>query len=592
MRSLLDLKVALVLTSLFFGELSHANPGLRCNQMKMATSFTQLPFKTSFQEMVQCKYSNDTGERLFLAQPGSMSPVPNCDFDPQLTRISAQEQQAVNQRIGQYLQQHTGSREAELVYTLPVVFHVIHQGEPIGVGNNISEAQIQSALTELNNHFRKVPGTNGNGNGVDVRIQFQRAVRDPNNNPTNGILRVNGAGITNYVSQGIAGAANPGANEMDIKNLSRWDQTNYINIWVVHKIGNGTGIQGYATFPTTNPSDGIVILHSALGTSGTVTSNNNKSTTLSHEMGHYLSLYHTFHSTTSCVETNCATQGDRICDTPATTQNTSCSNPACQTNPQPQNVNLYMDYTGESCKNSFSQGQKDRMRASLMTERASLLSSNALTPVVANDVAIMEVVSPLSASCSSSSEVKLLIGNFGQSTLTSFNLKIKRPIGLPISQNKTVNIPAGTSQVVSFNPVTLASGLNNLKFTVSAPNGQPDGDGANNSKTKKVVFGANSSSLTVSISLDHFGSETTWDIKTNAGELIQGGGPYTNNTPNAVQTSNVCLPAGCYVFTMRDSYGDGQSLVNGSFSLSEGSSVIASGSGDWGSQQVHNFCVD
>jgi hypothetical protein len=92
--------------------------------------------------------------------------------------------------------------------------------------------------------------------------------------------------------------------------------------------------------------------------------------------------------------------------------------------------------------------------------------------------------------------------------------------------------------------------------------------------------------------LDHFGSETTWDIKTNTGELIQGGGPYTNNTPNAVQTSNVCLPAGCYVFTMRDSYGDGQSLVNGSYSLSEGSSVIASGSGDWGSQQVHNFCVD
>ena len=65
------------------------------------------------------------------------------------------------------------------VYTLPLVVHVIHRGAPIGVEENISDAQILSAVHALNEDFRKVAGSNGDGLGVDVLVEFELAKRTP-----------------------------------------------------------------------------------------------------------------------------------------------------------------------------------------------------------------------------------------------------------------------------------------------------------------------------------------------------------------------------------------------------------------------------
>ena len=299
---------------------------------------------------------------------------------------------------------------------IPVVVHIIHIGEAVGVGNNISDAQVNSAITALNNMYRKKAGTYGDGGGVDMEIEFQLATRDPNCNPTTGIVRVNGSSVPNYATMGVKSNVS-GADEIAIKNLSRWPNTDYYNIWVVSEIENnngGSGIQGYAYFPGAPASlDGTIVINSAFGTTGTVKSYTNRGQTLAHEMGHAFNLYHTFEGDgtgSSCppVINGCGTgQGDCIADTePHKRSNSTCpvgTTNTC-TNAAIGNVyKNYMDYSSQTCSNEFTTDQKDRVRTAISQLRPGLLSSQGLST---SSISI-----PLAASCSPSGTV--LSNNFG-----------------------------------------------------------------------------------------------------------------------------------------------------------------------------------
>mgnify|MGYP000986645203 CR=1 FL=1 len=82
-------------------------------------------------------------------------------------------------------------------YTIPVVVHVIHLGEPVGTGSNISDAQILDAINGLNERF-----ANSNGQGLDCEIDFCLATQTPDGCPTNGINRVDGSGVPGYATEG------------------------------------------------------------------------------------------------------------------------------------------------------------------------------------------------------------------------------------------------------------------------------------------------------------------------------------------------------------------------------------------------------
>mgnify|MGYP003745516971 CR=1 FL=1 len=86
---------------------------------------------------------------------------------------------------------------------IPVVVHVIHTGQNVGVGANISTAQINGAIEAINDRYRKTPNTHGDAAGVDTEIQFILAKRDPDCNATTGIVRVNGSSVTDYSNEGI-----------------------------------------------------------------------------------------------------------------------------------------------------------------------------------------------------------------------------------------------------------------------------------------------------------------------------------------------------------------------------------------------------
>jgi len=262
------------------------------------------------------------------------------------------------------------------LYTIPVVVHVIHLGEPIGTGSNITDIQIQQAIAGLNDRFRNI-----NGLGVDVELEFCLASKDPNGNSTNGINRVDGSSVPNYSANGITPTGNPcsGAVATVIKDLSRWPVSDYYNIWVVSEICNG-GFVGYASYPVGGLYDGLVIVSTSMtSTSGT----------LPHEVGHGFFLYHTFNGdggNVSCpVDTNCLIDGDRVCDTPPHKQSDcGTTNPCTSSGVWDNSRYNYMAYC--PLVNRFTQGQKDRIRATaIVAPRASLLTSVGCGPLGINE---------------------------------------------------------------------------------------------------------------------------------------------------------------------------------------------------------------
>ena len=281
-------------------------------------------------------------------------------------------------------------RDNNAVYILPVVVHVIHTGTAVGAADNPTNAQINALISNLNKSFRKQLSTSG---GADMRIQFKLAIRSPNCTSTTGINRVDGSVVANYATGGITNYNYTGsADEKLVKNLSRWPNTDYINIWIVNKInGNASYPGGYAYFPEYNSAaiDGLVLQASVV---------NGTNSTIVHEMGHFLNLYHTFYDgayeTTCASNTDCANEGDKVCDTevhlnvPCSTTTNGCNSNSpfvmADTTKHYTVQNNYMGYT--DCQYMFTAGQKTRARAALFSFRYGLVTSKALTAPVSGSV--------------------------------------------------------------------------------------------------------------------------------------------------------------------------------------------------------------
>jgi hypothetical protein len=288
--------------------------------------------------------------------------------------------------------QNSQKRGTRNVVTIPVVVHVIHAGEPIGTGTNISDAQIYSQIDILNEDFRLLNADSLDSNhpfwvdAADSEIEFCLAQQDEDGFATNGINRVDGLAEFGYDSWW-------NQEEVDtlVKPATQWDPLSYLNIWVVAFDPNGDAadLLGYANFPDEHgfDHDGVVIRYEAFGDEGTAgTGNftgNNLGRTATHEIGHYFNLRHIW-GDTICGD-------DFVADTPP--QEFEEGNSGCPTFPHnafntcgsDANGEMYMnymDYVDDDCMNMFTFGQADRMDAAIFGPRASLLSSVACqTPV-------------------------------------------------------------------------------------------------------------------------------------------------------------------------------------------------------------------
>ncbi len=281
-----------------------------------------------------------------------------------------------NEALIQRFQKNPQNNKSGSVLEIPVVVHIIHTGQSIGTGANISMTQINSAITRMNDRYR-----NAHSSSVDTEIQFVLAKRDPSGNATTGVNRVNGSGVTNYSADGVDAGGGVGANETAVKDLSRWPNTQYYNIWVITEIegNNGQfGIQGYAYFPGASASiDGTIIMHTCFGTTGTVNSFNNEGRTLVHELGHGLNLYHTFQGDSN--GSSCPTgNGDEVADTEPhirAASNCPTGTNSCTGVAYAGVTDNFMNYSSQTCALEFTAGQSTRMRAAILASRPHLASS-------------------------------------------------------------------------------------------------------------------------------------------------------------------------------------------------------------------------
>jgi len=101
----------------------------------------------------------------------------------------------------------------------------------------------------------------------------------------------------------------------------------------------------------------------------------------------------------------------------------------------------------------------------------------------------------------------------------------------------------------------------------------------------------NGTNVTLTLNFDNYPEETTWSI-TQGGSTVASGGTYGSQPDGSTLNIDVCLPNGCYDFTINDSYGDGICCAygSGSYALRNGASTYASG-GSFTSSETTNFCV-
>lgn len=252
------------------------------------------------------------------------------------------------------------------VCRIPVAFHILHSASGTG---NIDESFILSQMEIFNEDFRAIPGTPG-GPGTDTTIEFvlDRITRSSNDFWFNDL---------------------PDPVEGNYYDNLAVDPHNYLNIYSCVPMGAGGVILGYvADFPQSGGyvgtnEDRVVILHSSIGRDSP-NPPYHQGRTATHEVGHYLGLYHPFQG--ACGTTSppgCYSTGDRICDTPGDAEShggcpvtsNSCPDPGLDP------VHNYMEYTDDTCMNQFTPEQTRRARCTLIHYRPQ--ACDAVTAVLA-----------------------------------------------------------------------------------------------------------------------------------------------------------------------------------------------------------------
>ncbi len=392
---------------------------------------------------------------------------------------------------------------------------------------NISDAQIQSQIEVLNEDFRRQNGDADNTWSQATDTEIEFCLASVD--PSGNATN----GITRKSSSTSSWGTNDNMKSSANGGVDAWPTSDYLNMWICNI---GGGILGYAQFPGGSAAtDGVVMGpqyfgSSAKGSGFYLSAPFDLGRTTTHEVGHWLNLRHIWGDGGCNVD-------DFVSDTPTSdAANYGCtsSHTSCSSTDMVQN---YMDYSDDACMNLYTEGQKARMRALFETGgfRANLLNS---------------------AACGAPAEPTCNDG---------------------IQNGNETGVDCGGSCADAC-----------PSCTDGMMNGDETGVDCGGSCNACPCTGSN---VAVSITLDQYGSETTWAITNASGSTVASGGPYNNGTDGLVVSEDLCLADGCYDFTINDAYGDGIccGYGNGAYSVTSGGSLASGGS--FASSETTNFCL-
>ena len=363
-------------------------------------------------------------------------------------------------------------------YVLPVIFHIIHDGTAEGTGANISQSQILEQISQLNKDFGNQSGSPF-GVAANTGISFCPALIDP----ANATLAQPGINRINRITRGWTdpttfGSSNAQQNAMvsyinsTIKANSIWDPTKYVNIWLYNF--SNSGLLGYATFPTAGPPDlpaggetattaGCVFLSGAAGSlssPGSAGAKYGLGRTVTHEVGHFLGLYHVWGDVTTCSGT------DYCADTPPCSDQYFSAVPTCtvpvQCSSLPRMIENYMDYSDDACMNTYTQNQTDRIQAVMLVapRRPNNPGATLCTPPVANAVsfttsAITVTETGVGSACPKFKDISVLVQ---PAIAASGNATVTLTLGGTATQNVDYQV-IGTTSVNYVNGESVAKGF-------------------------------------------------------------------------------------------------------------------------------------
>ncbi len=273
------------------------------------------------------------------------------------------------QQLELFTQQYHANNNTRQIYVIPVVFHIIHNYG----SENISDAQVRDAVKILNEDYSRMNSDTADivntfkPIAANIGFEFRLATIAPNGNCTNGIEHIQSN--TTY-----------GGGEQS--KLNPWPREKYLNIWVTRELASGAA--GYTYLPGTASADadGIMILSTYVGSTGT--GNYQTARALTHEIGHWFNLLHPWGNSNS-PGVSCG--DDNVNDTPETKGWTTCNLNGASCGSTLDNVQNYMEYA--YCSRMFTSGQKTRMLAAInssvagrnnLWSNSNLIATGTVTP--------------------------------------------------------------------------------------------------------------------------------------------------------------------------------------------------------------------
>jgi Secretion system C-terminal sorting domain/Pregnancy-associated plasma protein-A len=398
--------------------------------------------------------------------------------------------------------------------TIPIVFHLV---DVAGTLAGISDRDVLEQVEFLNRDYAGkkmdqytsvIPALAAARVGR-IDIKFVLARRDPLGALTTGIER----------------RANTSPDHVSIKatatgGLDAWDETRYLNVWAGTFSGADAGLLGIATFPFTagQGAQGVVIGLTTLPIASNLARGYDpeysEGATLSHEIGHYFYLWHTFGDNATCNNDDFRIQagwplppgaGPEGDDSPMEkgtgNSNFVYGNPSMDYNDGCAIESFgilygsYMNYFDDRALFMFSDGMRKRVEGCINLYRPGLLTSDGATPPSAVNDAYLVNVSPRGnqekrAIVVNNTPFQAIVRNSGTTALTTVTLNVSLDGGAPVATVFPLTLATGRDTTLNLAPITAAAGGHLLTVYTSAPNSAADNFLYNDTlKSYTIVYG-------------------------------------------------------------------------------------------------------